>query len=106
MCGINGILSNFFDQNNQTNSNRRNELVTKLNVMNKLIKHRGPDGDGVWVSNNSTKNNIGLGHVRLSIIDLSTAANQPLLDQQGNVLVFNGEIYNYLELKQRLKAHW
>ncbi|WP_100629585.1 asparagine synthase (glutamine-hydrolyzing) [Algoriphagus formosus] len=62
--------------------------------------HRGPDFTGYWVE----PNQIALGHNRLSIIDLSAAANQPFVSSDGRYhLVFNGEIYNYLELKQKLR---
>jgi asparagine synthase (glutamine-hydrolysing) len=66
--------------------------------MTEIIKHRGPDGEGYFI-----KNNIGLGHRRLSIIDLNTG-EQPMFGDDGNiVLVFNGEIYNYIELREELK---
>lgn len=85
MCGISGIIGN--------NSN--------TNVLSKMIetqKHRGPDSSGKYV-----KKGVFLGHNRLSIIDLSEAANQPFIDNtERYVLVFNGEIYNYLELKSEL----
>lgn len=65
-----------------------------------LQNHRGPDYTGYWVE----PNQIALGHNRLSIIDLSAAANQPFVSSDGRYhLVFNGEIYNYLELKQKLR---
>lgn len=65
-----------------------------------LQHHRGPDYTGYWVE----PNQIALGHNRLSIIDLSAAANQPFVSSDGRYhLVFNGEIYNYLELKQKLR---
>ncbi|MGN9910411.1 asparagine synthase (glutamine-hydrolyzing) [Phytohabitans sp. LJ34] len=64
------------------------------------IRHRGPDGDGVW-----TDPGIGLGHVRLSILDLSTAASQPMVSFDGRyALAFNGEIYNFRELRDELIA--
>lgn len=64
------------------------------------IAHRGPDGDGVW-----TGPGIGLGHVRLSILDLSDLAAQPIVSADGRyVLVFNGEIYNFRELRAELAA--
>lgn len=62
------------------------------------IKHRGPDDNGVWVSKNNT---CVLGHVRLSIIDLSPLGHQPMVDEiTGNSIVFNGEIYNFKELRK------
>ena len=61
------------------------------------IVHRGPDGQGIHLDGN-----IGLGHLRLSIIDLSTGA-QPMCNEDQTVwIVFNGEIYNYKELRERL----
>lgn len=65
------------------------------------IRHRGPDDEGVYHSGS-----VGLGHVRLSIIDLSSAGHQPFLSADGShVLVYNGEIYNYRELRKELEAH-
>jgi asparagine synthase (glutamine-hydrolysing) len=64
------------------------------------IRHRGPDADGVW-----TGHGVGLGHVRLSILDLSDAAAQPMVSPDGRyVLAFNGEIYNFRELRDELRA--
>ena len=63
-----------------------------------LIAHRGPDADGVW-----TDGPVGLGHRRLAVIDLSEGGRQPMTDVHGGLMiVFNGEIYNYLELKKDL----
>ena len=70
-----------------------------------IISHRGPDAEGLWVSEDKK---IHLGHRRLSIIDLSVLGNQPMhFDDAGTSIVFNGEIYNYLELKKDLiqKGH-
>jgi asparagine synthase (glutamine-hydrolysing) len=89
MCGISGIIN--FDGTPVVN--------TDLDVMIKTMKHRGPDDDGVFVDNN-----IGLGFVRLSILDLSLDGHQPMISKEDNlVIVFNGEIYNYIELKEELK---
>jgi len=69
-----------------------------LERMNQSLRHRGPDGEGFFVNNN-----IGLAHRRLSIIDLSPAASQPMTNEVGDVwLVFNGEIYNFKELRKDL----
>jgi len=70
-----------------------------LAEMTKLQRHRGPDGEGVWMSADSK---VGLAHVRLSIIDLSGAASQPMASESGNVITYNGEIYNYIELRYEL----
>ena len=74
-------------------------LDRHLNAMGKLIEHRGPDGNGRWCH---PKGIVGFAHQRLSIIDLSTSADQPMTDRNGNWIVFNGEIYNYLELRDEL----
>ena len=63
--------------------------------MMRLLEHRGPDDSGLWADTNA-----GLGHQRLSIIDLSPTGHQPMISEDGNlVLIFNGEIYNFRELK-------
>jgi len=91
MCGIAGIY-NLKEQPVP-------ELVQRLNVMNGLIRHRGPDGEGSWTHSNKI---VGLTHRRLSIIDLSPSGAQPMTDRMGNWIAYNGEIYNYLELRQEL----
>ena len=91
MCGLVGVLA--FNDFRVTP-----ELIKR---MNDTIIHRGPDGEGVWVSD---KCNIGLGHRRLSIIDLSQTASQPMVSQDGNIqLVYNGEIYNHAEIRKELE---
>lgn len=95
MCGIAGII-------NITNSNIEG-LSHKLSVMNQLIAHRGPDDAGIWMNES---NSVGLAHRRLSIIDLSNSAHQPMISSFGEVLVFNGEIYNHIELRETLSPHW
>lgn len=88
MCGITGIL----------HFNKLPDAPERVGRMTNAIAHRGPDAEGFY-----DEPCIALGHRRLSIIDLSGAANQPFFDRTGNyVLVFNGEIYNYLELKHKL----
>ncbi len=68
--------------------------------MRDAMIHRGPDGAGLWVS---ADRRVGLGHRRLSIVDLSVAADQPLANEDRSIWVtFNGEIYNHLELRQHL----
>jgi len=74
-------------------------LDRRLAAMNHLIRHRGPDGEGTW---QHAKKHVGLVHRRLAIIDLSPTGAQPMTDRAGNWIVFNGEIYNYLELRQEL----
>lgn len=72
-----------------------------IHAMNSSIAHRGPDDEGVW---SSQDDQLFFGHRRLSIIDLSPSGHQPMIDEQGNAIVFNGEIYNYKELKDELSS--
>ncbi|HEY7532948.1 MAG TPA: asparagine synthetase B, partial [Nitrospiraceae bacterium] len=66
------------------------------------MTHRGPDGAGVWIAPDGR---VGLGHRRLSIIDLSEAAAQPMCNEDGSVWVsFNGEIYNHAEIRRELES--
>ena len=89
MCGIAGYFAD----------NGFNEQT--LRSMSDAIAHRGPDDDGFFV-----ENNCGLAHRRLSIIDLSAAANQPMLSHDGRyVMVFNGEVYNYKEVQSKYKIN-
>jgi asparagine synthase (glutamine-hydrolysing) len=90
MCGIAGAISPSLKQ--------IPHLKRRLEVMNKLQKHRGPDGEGVWTHEHG---HVGFAHRRLSIIDLTTG-QQPMNDQKGNWITYNGEIYNYLELREEL----
>lgn len=73
-----------------------------VRAMNSSIAHRGPDDEGVW---SSKDDQLFFGHRRLSIIDLSPSGHQPMIDQEGNAIVFNGEIYNYKELKAELSKN-
>jgi asparagine synthase (glutamine-hydrolysing) len=83
MCGICGYIS-------------KNNI--NIEAMNNSISHRGPDNQGVF----KTKE-IGLGHTRLSILDLSDESNQPMVSRNGRyTLVYNGEVYNFLDLKEEL----
>ncbi len=91
MCGITGIL-NF-------RNGSSNPLV--IQQMTDAVAHRGPDADGFFI-----EDEIALGHRRLSIIDLSSAANQPFFDHSGRyVMVFNGEMYNFMDVKKRLPEY-
>ena len=94
MCGFCG----FFIKKNediQTTSN-----LNSLKEMSASIEHRGPDGHGQW---HDKEKGIFLDHRRLSILDLSNKATQPMSSNNGRwKIVFNGEIYNYLELKTKI----
>jgi asparagine synthase (glutamine-hydrolysing) len=94
MCGIAGIFSFDID----TSSIDKEELIRFREQMYK----RGPDSAGIWFSND---NSVGLVHRRLSIIDLSDKGGQPMVDNDnGNSIIFNGEIYNYKLLKSQLES--
>lgn len=89
MCGIAGIIG--------INPNQ-----ISIHTLVDKIAHRGPDAMGFWKSGN-----IQFGHSRLRIIDLSDTANQPMMDfSTGNVIIFNGEIYNYRELRKQLEDEY
>jgi asparagine synthase (glutamine-hydrolysing) len=88
MCGICGMVGRV-----------DRETVVRMNTR---IAHRGPDDEGIWIE---PRAGVGLGHRRLAIIDLSPAGHQPMFSEDGSIaLVFNGEIYNYRELKAELAA--
>jgi asparagine synthase (glutamine-hydrolysing) len=94
MCGIVGAL--VFDGSDFRIS------PSYLGKMRDTMPHRGPDGADLWIDN---RGKIGLGHRRLSIIDLSTVANQPMANEDGSIQVaFNGEIYNHAEIRAELEA--
>jgi len=85
MCGIAGVAR-------YERSPEAGDVATML----ERLAHRGPDGSGIWQDQRAC-----LGHRRLSVLDLSTAANQPMIDDSGRyVIVFNGEIYNFRQLRQ------
>jgi Asparagine synthase (glutamine-hydrolyzing) len=87
MCGIAGIID----------FKSRPVLQEELKKMTDAIAHRGPDGEGFFV-----EGAVGFGHRRLSIIDLSNAAAQPMT-RFGLTITYNGEIYNYIELRSELQ---
>ena len=91
MCGIVGIF-----QYGRSDGDVTEQLVNQLR---ETLRHRGPDGEGTWLSEDRR---VGLGHRRLSILDISGGA-QPMIGNRGEVLVFNGEIYNYPSLRESLE---
>lgn len=94
MCSIAGMIS--------IKDKKIQNISHKLHVMNDLQKHRGPDDTGIW---NNQHEYIGLAHNRLSILDLTDCGHQPMQDEQtGNVICFNGEIYNYIELRAEIEG--
>ena len=88
MCGITGIIYK-----------NKNVEAAELEKMTEKIKHRGPDSSGIYMDKN-----VGFGHRRLSIIDVSDHSNQPFF-YKDLILIFNGAIYNYLEIKDELMSH-
>lgn len=93
MCGIAGLYSA---------GTRHSELRERVLAMSNSVRHRGPDGEGIYLSDQAP---LALAHRRLSIIDLSDLGAQPMVSRSGSwVVAFNGEIYNYVELRARLLA--
>src|SRR4051812_39994272 len=88
MCGIAGIVG----------GDSRAISEQTVVAMTAAIRHRGPDDSGTW-----TDGEVGLGNVRLSILDLSDAGHQPMVSDEGIVLVYNGELYNFRELRAELE---
>jgi asparagine synthase (glutamine-hydrolysing) len=90
MCGIAGAIA--------LHGEPVERLGQRLAVMSSLLQHRGPDGRGEWLH---PRRHVGFAHRRLAIIDLTTGC-QPMTDGLGNWITYNGEIYNYLELRSEL----
>lgn len=87
MCGISGII----------NKNKKSVSTNDIKKMNDVISHRGPDDEGFYF-----ENNLAFGHRRLSILDLSSLGHQPMEFLDSYVITYNGEIYNYIELREEL----
>ena len=92
MCGIAGVIA--WDE-------RYRVTREQLERMSAAIAHRGPDGEGMWIGERNSAA-CGLAHRRLAIIDPDPRANQPFADAQARQLVYNGEIYNFRELRAEL----
>src|SRR5687768_13843870 len=91
MCGIAGLLMAPIGAD---------ELRARVNVMRDRLSHRGPDDSGIFIDLHSK---VALAHTRLSIQDLSPAGHQPMTSADGRyTIVFNGEIYNFLDLRHKL----
>lgn len=95
MCGIGGQFS--------LTNNKVPSLKRGLQIMSKLLAHRGPDGQGQW---EEKLGKAGFVHRRLSIIDLTESAAQPMKGNNECVITFNGEVYNYPEIRQVLGGKW
>ena len=97
MCGISGIC--YFGSSGEASP--RDETRRVLARLNQAQVHRGPDDEGIWLA---ADGRVGLGHRRLSIIDLSPAGHQPMTNEDGNIwLTYNGEIYNFQSLRAELE---
>jgi asparagine synthase (glutamine-hydrolysing) len=95
MCGITGFVD-------FSGSSRTEELTCITGLMTNAISHRGPDDHGTWVD---AEAGVALGFRRLAILDLSPTGHQPMVSDNGEyVIVFNGEIYNFVELRDELAA--
>lgn len=95
MCGIAGFW--------QSGRSRTSDAGLAVQAMAAAIHHRGPDASGAWIDHAA---GVALGHRRLSILELSVAGHQPMLSACGRyVLIFNGEIYNHLDLREQLGSH-
>ncbi len=95
MCGIVGIVR----------TDGRAVEEGRLVTMRDTMAHRGPDDEGVYLSPRGGSPSVGLGHRRLSIIDLSGAGHQPMETEDGRlVIVYNGEIYNFAQIRQELQS--
>ncbi len=99
MCGIAGVV---------TWSEQFRIRRETLAAMSAKIAHRGPDAEGIWLNHEAEispgRPQVGLVHRRLAILDLDARANQPFTDNRGRWIVFNGEIYNFLELRRELEG--
>src|SRR5687768_12533831 len=96
MCGIAGLYNFSASFSNPD----RSQTVVRL--MTDRLAHRGPNAEGLWMD---LRRRCLLGHRRLSIIDTSEAGNQPMVSADGHwVIAFNGEIYNFLEVREQLEA--
>src|SRR6185437_14482078 len=94
MCGIAGIRA--------TDGRDRGGLRRQVRRMTCTLAHRGPDGEGIWVSEDGL---AAFGQRRLAIIDVSPTGAQPMMSGDGRfVVTYNGEIYNYREIKSELKS--
>ena len=91
MCGICGVVGQADEQ--------------LIKSMLARMAHRGPDDQGIYIAETSTTERVGLGHLRLSIIDLSPSGHEPMPDRSNQIwLTYNGEIYNFKELRRELES--
>ncbi len=97
MCGFAGFIDIAKSSSNEV-------LKQTVERMAETMRHRGPDDGGTWVDASS---GVVLGFRRLSIIDLSSAGHQPMISHNGRyIIIFNGEIYNYQDIRKELEIAW
>jgi asparagine synthase (glutamine-hydrolysing) len=102
MCGIAGAIRKFAAEANGVGGSDDGAAVRWVQRMAEAQRHRGPDGSGLW---ESAGQEVVLGHRRLAIIDLSEGGAQPMVDEESGLAVtFNGEIYNFAEIRRELEA--
>ncbi|KAG7070915.1 asparagine synthase [Colletotrichum scovillei] len=102
MCGITAIIQSGSPQNDS--SERHADVQSKLTRSLSLLQHRGPDAEGTWINSDAT---VGLGHARLSIIDLSPTGVQPLHSEDEQIhIIVNGEIYDHVAIRGRCTAEF
>ena len=96
MCGIAGFFC--------SNDKEFYECLNSLDDIKRTLFHRGPDDNGEWHDKSQL---IAFAHTRLSVLDLSKAGHQPMIsNNERYILVFNGEIYNHLQLREKLNSNW
>ena len=97
MCGISGLI----DKNNSLSSDQKMTILSRINTH---LEHRGPDGNGIWSPKDGQ---VAFGHTRLSVLDLTSSASQPMIDPSGQyALTYNGELYNYREIRAHLETQY
>jgi asparagine synthase (glutamine-hydrolysing) len=102
MCGIAGAVGNLSPSVLDVAPPIRSALTTCVERISVALRHRGPDGAGLWAAHSSE---VVLGHRRLAVLDLSEAGAQPMVDtESGCVITFNGEIYNFKDLRRELET--
>lgn len=94
MCGIGGAI--------HLKGNAIPKAEKSMAAMNQLLAHRGPDGEGTWIHPDG---HVAFTHRRLSILDLSDAGRQPMEGTNGDWITYNGEVYNFIELRDELEGH-
>ena len=102
MCGIGGAVGRLSGERGDAARARDARVVGVVERISAALRHRGPDGSGLWASSGRE---VVFAHRRLAILDLSEAGAQPMVDgESGCVITFNGEVYNFLELRRELEA--